>query len=143
MSRRGFWLGLLVGLIVMGLLAATAMFVLVRFRGSAGVYGLRGRQFGISPRGRFYPGMVGGGHGFGLMCCGPVLLLVLGALVLAAVFGRHWYHRRWGGEGRCCERQPSSAAKPVEAAQQPSAVSKDVAAEQEPPAEAGPGQGQS
>jgi hypothetical protein len=130
-SRKGFWLGLLVGMIVMGLLAATAMFVIVRFRWPvADTYALRGRQFGIGPRSWFHPGLPGRSLGFGAMLCGPGLLLVLGALVLLAVFGRHWHHHRWDGEGRCCERQPSPLGKAAEA-------------EHEPPAQAGPGEGQS
>ena len=126
MSRRGFWLGLLVGVIVMGLLAATAMFVLVRFRGSADLSPLRGRQFGINPRGRFYPGMPGRWHGFGLMFCGPVLFFIAAALVLAAGFGRRCHHRHHHhGQGApCCGEQPSPVAKAVEP-------------EQAPPAEAG------
>ena len=115
MFRRNFWLGLLVGMIVMGLLAGTALLLFVRFRGSElGVYGLRGRPFGISPRGWFYPRTLGRWHGFGALLCGPVLLLA-GVLVLGVLFGRRW-HRR--------------ASQPVSPAPQPPSVSK--AAEPEP-----------
>jgi hypothetical protein len=142
MSRRGFWLGLLVGAIVMGLLVATAMFVIVRFRSpaAAGIYGLRGRQFGVNPRGWFYPRMPGRRFGFGALLCGPGLLLILGALVLAAVFGRHWHHHPWDRDGRCCERQPPSVSKAAEAEQEPPARSEAVDAAPEPPAEAGQGE---
>jgi hypothetical protein len=133
MSRRGFWLGLVVGMIVMGLLAGTAMFAFVRFRGSAeGIYGLRGRQFGISPRGGFYPGMPGRWHGFGAMLCGPVLLIA-GALVLAAVLGRHWHHHHHDGAASCCGGQPSPVDKAVRVESAPSAEAEQSEAKDQVP----------
>ena len=121
MSRRGFWFGLLVGIIVMGLLAATAAVVIGRFRWpAAGIGGLRGRQFGVNPRGWFDPRMPGRWLGFGAMLCGPLLLA--GALVLGALLGRHWYSRRQG--------------KAVQSGEQAPSLEESVAAEQKPAAEA-------
>jgi hypothetical protein len=122
MSRRDFWLGLLVGAVITGLLVATAMFVVMRVRWPAApIYGLRGRQFGVNPRGWVYPHMPGRWFGFGAMLCGPVLLLA-GAVMLGVLFGRHWHSRR---------------QDEVQSGGQPSPVEKTVEAEHEPPAEAG------
>jgi hypothetical protein len=94
MSRRGFWLGLLVGAVITGLLVATVMFVIVRFRWpAAAVYGLRGRQFGVLPRARIYPRLPSRSLGAAALLCGPLLLLA-GALVVGLVLGRYWHSSR-------------------------------------------------
>jgi hypothetical protein len=137
MSKRGFWLGLVVGAVITGLLVAVAMFVVLRFRLPAtAVYGLRGRQFGVNPRGLGYPRLPGRSFGFGAMLCGPLLLLA-GAVVLGALLGRHWHMRRHDRDASCCGGQPSSVGKGAEVAPQPPAEAVQREAEPEPPAGAG------
>jgi hypothetical protein len=139
MSKRGFWLGLLVGAVITGLLVATAMFVMMRFRwpAAAGIYGLRGRQFGVNPRGWFLPRMPGRGFGFGAMLCGPLLLLA-GALVLGALLGKHWHSRRQAREVQSRGQTPAveSSVKADEPPAEP--VASQVVPQ--PPAEAGSGE---
>jgi len=138
MSRKGFWFGVLVGAIVMGLLAATVGFALMRFRGSAvGIYGLREREFGINPRGWFHPGMPGRWHVSGLWLCG--LPLFAGALVLAAILT--WLWRR-----RHRQEVPSrSEPTPVVAEGVKAAPPADVAQSKVvgPPVDAGPSEAKS
>ena len=123
MSRRSFWLGLLVGAVITGLLVATAMFVMMRLRfPAAAVYGLRGRHFGANPRGWFYPRMPGRWFGFGAMLCGPLLLLAI-AVAAGALLGRHWHAERYDAGVKSGARP-----QPVEASVKPA---------DQPPADAG------
>ena len=125
MSRRGFWFGLLAGMIVMGLLAATVAVVIGHYRWpAAGLGTLRGRPFGVNPRGWFNPRMPGRWLGFGAMLCGPLVLLA-GALLLGALLYRYWNSRRQG--------------KPVQSGEQAPSLEESVAAAAQPPAEAGQG----
>jgi hypothetical protein len=137
MSKRGFWLGLLVGGVITGLLLATVMFVVVRGRWPmASMYGLRGRQFRVNPRGWFYPRMPGRWFGLGTRLCGPILLLA-GALVLGALLGKHWPSHRQDKEVQS-GGQPSPVEKRVEAEHRPPAEAVQSEAKSESPAEAGP-----
>jgi len=119
MSRRGFWLGLLVGMIVMGLLAATVgMFVFHFRRTGVATMPFRGRMFELNPRDRTpdlrMPGLPSGttlprrSPGLALLLCIPGGLLILGALVLAAIAGRHFWHRS-ARHGQCCSEHGSEA----------------------------------
>ena len=95
MNRRGFWAGLLVGLVIMGLIAAVAGFMMFRMGGTAACAGAPGalgalREGRLSRGGGYYGRMpmFGGGHMFFM----PGGLLLIGALVLAFFAGKHWGH---------------------------------------------------
>jgi hypothetical protein len=106
MSRKGFWLGLVAGLIIMGLIAGAVgvgVFGFIRYRvaglpqiGRSLRPDLPERPFGFGMRGRSFG--FGFGHrtlGLGAFLCLPALLFIGGGLVLAAMaFSRaRWHHR--------------------------------------------------
>jgi hypothetical protein len=121
MSKRGFWFGLLAGLVIMGLVVGTVAVVFLGARWASGskvalrgrslqvqpgergpVFGLRGCGGMISPRSHF---------GLGALFCCPALFLILGGVALAAFFGRRrcWHghrghHWRWH-EGMPCDAE--------------------------------------
>ncbi len=133
MSRRSFWLGVLVGLVVMGVVVASlAGLVMLRSRGMLGpVLGLRARSFEWARHGgRFALGFPA--RAFGGLLCLPVLLLVLGAVVLIAVFAGHRCWRRGSGHYRHEEQKPvqteiqevkETGAEPQTEAEHPAAES--------------------
>lgn len=114
MSRKGFWFGLIAGVVLMGLLAATIGAAAIAFRwlqggmlpmhGQGFGFGLREGAKGFGFRG-WGPGR--GGHwkpfGFGALLCLHVPLLALGGLFVAAMVGRwacwprpHFHRGHWG-----------------------------------------------
>ena len=131
MSRKGFWFGLLVGLVVMALLASLSGFVILRLRGTVGpALVLRRRSFGWAPRGwRFGFGFPGRSFGFRPLLCALALLLVFGAVVLIAVFAGHrCWHR---SIKRPCSRegQKPSEAETKETGNEPHAEAEHPAVE--------------
>jgi hypothetical protein len=103
-SRRGFFYGLLAGMVLMGLLAAVAGVVMVGvrwpwgralpLRGSAFHSRLTERGFGFALPGRLLGvGLSRRPLGFAFFCL-PALLLIFGALVLFALAGRRWLGHR-------------------------------------------------
>ena len=133
MNRRGFWTGLLIGLVIMGLILAVVGMVLFRVRGTALLAGAPGAwREGRLSRGGYYGHMpmFGGGHMFFM----PGGLLLIGALVLAFFAGKHWsrhhehchrHHEHWhhGEHWRreCCDEhgdEPEAVAEDVPPAAQ-------------------------
>jgi len=138
-TRKGFFSGLLVGIIVMGLLAAIAGAVILGVRWSQGYmlplrgrtfgpdlpersfgFGLRGRSFGFGLRGRPF--------GFGAFLCCPALLFIVGGFLLLALIGKRsrWHHPHrppW-----CWDREKPPAAETREPADEPDAQAGDTGA---------------
>jgi len=133
MYRKGFWTGLLVGLVLAGVAAAClAGLVMLRARGMlVPALGLRLRSFGwMGHAGRLTFGMPARGVG-GLLCL-PLLLLGLGAAVVATVFAAHRCWRRGCGHSHRDEQNPAKAETPQ---------TKEVGSEPEIPSEQPPAQG--
>ena len=117
MNRRGFWIGLLVGLVIVSLIVAVAGVVVLRLRGTAPLRAWR--------EGRVLRG--GGRYGrvpmFGMarMFFMPGPLLFVGALVLAFLAGRHWshhhHHEHWRRD--CCAGE-HTAPQPTPVVNEPS-----------------------
>lgn len=131
MSRKGFFSGLLVGIIVMGLLAAIAGAVIFGVRWSQGyTLPLRGRTFGPDlPERSFGFGLRGRPFGFGAFLCGPALVFVFGGFLLLALIGTRsrWHHPHrppW-----CWDREKLPAAETKEPADEPDAQAGDIGAE--------------
>ena len=105
MSRRGFFYGLVAGMVIMGLLAATIGAVIFAFRWSqGGTLPLHGRSFSFGFRG-CAPGIGRHGMPFGLgaFLCLHALLFTFGGLFLAAMVckrvcwqRRDYHHDLWG-----------------------------------------------
>jgi len=113
MYRKGFWVGLLVGLVLAGMVVASlAGLVVLRSHGMLGpLLGVRLRSFDWAGHGgRLAFGMPG--RTFAGLVCLPVLLLVLGAAVLLAVLAAHRYWRHGGGHSHHDEQKPPEAEAP-------------------------------
>ena len=118
MSRKGFWMGLLVGLIIMGLLAGTVAVVILGARWASGSkVALRGRSFDLQPgeRGQLFGLRGRGGMGFSrwhcglgaLLCCKGLFLLVAAMAVAAFFCRRRCWHGSGGHHWQCHEQEPS------------------------------------
>jgi len=129
MSRRGFFFGLLTGIIVMGLLMAIAGFVIFLARWPQGhMLPLHGRSFGFGlPRRSFGYGSVWRPFGLGAFLCGAALLLVLGGFLLLALIGRRW---RWH-HPKCplgSDQEKPRGVKTTETGNEPAAKGGDTGA---------------
>lgn len=134
MSRKEFWYGLVAGMVVMGVVAASIGAVLFAFRWSQGAMpALHGRTFGFGLReGTRGFGLRGwaprvGRHvspfGIGALLCLHVPLFALGGLFLAAVISRRtcWPPRHFHRDDWHKHEGPGHAAQ-EEGAEQGSAA---------------------